>query len=87
MTTAETSAELIRAAFTGAGEVSAVKARSMIALNAGAGIYVSGEASSLAEGVDWAAEMLASGAAAEKLAEFVAFTQSVTAGGAEGADA
>ena len=39
------------------------------------------------EGVDWAAEMLDSGAAAEKLAEFVAFTQSATAGGAEGADA
>ena len=87
VTTAEASAELIRAAFSGAEEASAVKARSMITLNAGAGIYVSGEAGSLAEGVDWAAEMLDSGAAAEKLAEFVAFTQSATAGGAEGADA
>ena len=86
VTTAETSAELIRAAFTAAGEVSAVKARAIIALNAGAGIYVSGEAGSLAEGVERATEVLTSGAAAEKLAEFVAFTQNVTAGGAEGAD-
>ena len=86
MTTAATSAELIRAAFTAAGEGSAVKARAIIALNAGAGIYVSGEAGSLAEGVERATEVLASGAAAAKLAEFVAFTQNVTAGGAEGAD-
>ena len=87
VTTAETSAELIRAAFSGAEEASAVKARSIIALNAGAGIYVSGEAGSLAEGVDRATEVIASGAAAAKLAEFVAFTQSVTADVAEGSDA
>jgi anthranilate phosphoribosyltransferase len=86
VTTAAASAELIRDAFTGAEEAPAVKARAIIALNAGAGIYVSGEAGSLAEGVDRATEVLTSGAAAEKLADFVAFTQSVRAGVAEGSD-
>lgn len=87
VTSAEASAALIRSAFSGAEEASAVKARSMITLNAGAGIYVSGEAGSLTEGVERATEVLTSGAAAAKLAEFVAFTQSVTADVAEGADA
>jgi anthranilate phosphoribosyltransferase len=63
-----------------------VRARAIIALNAGAGIYVSGEAGSLAEGIDRAAEVLASGAAAKKLADFVAFTQSVTTAATEGAE-
>jgi anthranilate phosphoribosyltransferase len=86
VTTAAASAELIRDAFTGAEGAPAVKARAIIALNAGAGIYVSGDTGSLAEGVDRATEVLGSGAAAEKLADFVAFTQSMTADIAEGTD-
>jgi anthranilate phosphoribosyltransferase len=50
-------------------------ARDIVALNAGAGIYVSGKAGSLADGVDTALEMIKSGAARAKLDEFVKFTQ------------
>jgi anthranilate phosphoribosyltransferase len=44
------------------------------ALNAGAALYVGGAASDLAAGVARAREVLASGAAAEKLAQLVAFS-------------
>ena len=47
----------------------------MMALNAGAGIYVSGLVDSLAEGVERAEIALASGDAALQLTRFVAFTQ------------
>ena len=46
-------------------------ARDIVALNAGASIYVAGQAATLAEGVDTAFAMIASGAARAKLAEFV----------------
>lgn len=49
-------------------------ARDIVALNSGAAIYVSGLAESLAQGVDRAREVLASGAAKGKLAELAAFT-------------
>lgn len=49
-------------------------ARDIVALNSGAAIYVSGLAESLAQGVDRALEVLASGAAKGKLAELAAFT-------------
>jgi anthranilate phosphoribosyltransferase len=49
-------------------------ARDIVALNAGASIYVSGLAATLADGVDKAFEMLASGAARESLDRFVSFT-------------
>lgn len=50
-------------------------ARDIVALNAGASIYVSGLAGTLADGVDKAFEAIASGAARAKLDEFVAYTQ------------
>jgi anthranilate phosphoribosyltransferase len=50
-------------------------ARDIVALNAGASIYVSGQAETLADGVDQAFEMLASGAARAKLEQFIAATK------------
>jgi anthranilate phosphoribosyltransferase len=49
-------------------------ARDIVALNAGACIYVSGLAATLADGVDMAFEMLASGAARQSLDRFASFT-------------
>ena len=51
-------------------------ARDIVALNAGASIYVAGLAITLAEGVDRARETLKTGAARDKLDEFVACTRS-----------
>lgn len=50
------------------------KAADIIALNAGAAIYASGVADSLAEGVTLAQDTLGSGLAGEKLRELVSFT-------------
>ena len=50
-------------------------ARDIVALNAGASIYVAGLAPTLAEGVQKALAVIASGAARKKLDEFVGFTQ------------
>jgi anthranilate phosphoribosyltransferase len=50
-------------------------ARDVVALNAGAGIYVSGHAKSLQKGVEKALSVIASGAARAKLDSFVEFTQ------------
>ncbi|MDH5535543.1 MAG: anthranilate phosphoribosyltransferase [Betaproteobacteria bacterium] len=50
-------------------------ARDIVALNAGASIYVAGLATTLADGVKQALGRLASGAARKKLDEFVAFTK------------
>ena len=52
-------------------------ARDIVALNAGASIYVVGLAGTHADGVKQALEMIASGAARRKLDQFVAFTRSV----------
>ena len=52
-------------------------AHDAIALNAGAGIYVSGRVDSLAEGINKARESIASGAAGAKLDEYVEFSQSL----------
>ena len=76
--TAEASAGLIRAVFDGAEDEASVRARSMIALNAGAGIYVAGRADTLEAGVARAEAVMASGGAAEKLTAFVTFTQTVS---------
>jgi anthranilate phosphoribosyltransferase len=76
--TAADSARLIRAALDGDDGVASIKARSIIALNAGAGIYVSGVAESLASGIAAADQAIASGAAMQKLEAFVAFTQAVS---------
>ncbi len=57
-------------------------ASNIVALNAGAAIYVSGMAGTLAEGVKLARESIASGLATTKLEEFVAFTKSLSAAAA-----
>ena len=80
--TAADSANLIRGALAGDGDAVSIKARSIIALNAGAGIYVSGVADSLASGVAAAEQAMTSGAATQKLEAFVAFTQAL--GGEQG---
>ena len=49
-------------------------ARDVIALNAGAAIYVSGLADSLSEGVEWASEVLLGGESLRKLEELKVFT-------------
>ncbi len=51
-------------------------ARDIVALNAGASIYIAGKASTLVDGVKQALAVLASGAARQKLEQFVAFTKS-----------
>jgi anthranilate phosphoribosyltransferase len=50
-------------------------AHNIVALNAGAAIYVSGVAKTLKAGIERAAHAIKSGAAKQKLEEFVAFTQ------------
>jgi anthranilate phosphoribosyltransferase len=52
-------------------------ARDIVLLNAGAALYVAGVAESVADGVEQAAKVLASGTAAAKLAELVVLTQSL----------
>jgi anthranilate phosphoribosyltransferase len=54
-------------------------ARDIVALNAGASIYVSGLSDTLADGVEQAFEAIASGAALARLDEFVAFTRDFSA--------
>jgi len=51
--------------------------RDVVALNAGASIYVAGLAASHAEGVQKALAVIASGAAQRKLDQFIAFTKSL----------
>lgn len=53
------------------------KARNMIALNAGAAIYVSGRASNLANGVNIAQTILQTGRGLSKLNAFAKFTQDI----------
>jgi len=53
-------------------------ARDIVALNAGASIYVCGLAETLADGVEQAFEMIASGAARQKLDTFVLLTRKLT---------
>jgi anthranilate phosphoribosyltransferase len=55
-------------------------ARDIVALNAGAGIYVAGLEPSLAGGVQKALAVIASGAARKKLDAFVGYTRSQTGG-------
>lgn len=72
---AAASAELIRNALAGAQDEPARKAAAILTLNAGATIYVSGVAATLADGVAMAEDVIASGQAAEKLREFIEFTR------------
>ena len=72
---AAASAQLIHNALNGAHDESSRKAAAMLTLNAGATIYVSGVAATLADGVAMAEDALASGMAAQKLKEFIEFTR------------
>ena len=65
--TPEESLQLVRAAFS--GEKSAVQ--DMIALNAGAGLYIAGKVDSIADGVELAFTLMNNGKAADKLAAYV----------------
>ena len=69
----EESLATIRAVF----ENRAGAARDIVILNAGAAIYVAGLTDSLTAGIDSAARIIASGAAGEKFAAFVDFTQTL----------
>jgi anthranilate phosphoribosyltransferase len=73
--TAEESLALIKDALGKRHSELAEKAADIIALNAGAAIYVSGVASSLADGVEMARDAIGSGLAGEKIQELAAFTQ------------
>ncbi|NQX89767.1 MAG: anthranilate phosphoribosyltransferase [Halioglobus sp.] len=72
---AQASADLIRKALSGPDDDQSRRAGALLALNAGATIYVSGIAATLADGVSMAEDALASGLAAEKLRQFIDFTQ------------
>ena len=54
-------------------------AQNIVALNAGAAIYVAGVAKTFKSGIERAVHAIRSGAAKQKLEEFVAFTQKVKA--------
>ena len=78
---ASASAQLIRDALGGATDEAARKAATIMTLNAGATIYVSGAAATLADGVAMAEDVLATGQAAEKLKQFIDFTRMMREGG------
>src|SRR5438067_13298855 len=52
-------------------------AHNIVALNAGAAIYVAGLAATLRAGVERASQVIKSGAAKHKMEEFIAFTKQV----------
>jgi anthranilate phosphoribosyltransferase len=72
---AEDSLLLIRDALGNRRGQYAEKAADIIALNAGAAIYVSGVANSLSDGVEMARDAIGSSLAGEKIRELAAFTQ------------
>lgn len=72
--TVEDSLKLIHAAFGRGHDDMAEKARDLIALNAGAAIYIAGLADSLAHGVDMAQDAIGSGLAAGKMSELADFS-------------
>lgn len=67
--------EQSKAMLLGALEDKPGAARDIVALNAGASLYVAGQAATLADGVKKALAAIASGAARRKLDQFAAFTQ------------
>jgi anthranilate phosphoribosyltransferase len=72
---AEESAALIRAALSRRPDERAARAARLIALNAGAAIFVSGVAATLADGVQMAEDAIASGGALLKIDELAQFSQ------------
>ena len=71
----EESLALVRAALTGRNEAAA----DIVALNAGAAIYASGVATSMANGVTLAQDLISTGLANERLKELVDVTQAMVA--------
>ncbi len=71
----DASLQLINAALAGDQDERSQRAAHLIALNAGAALYVAGLSTSVAAGVALANEQLASGAALEKLQQLAAMTQ------------
>jgi len=69
------SLELITGVLSGAKDARSQRAAHMVALNAGAALYVAGVAESMAEGVRRAIGVLDSGAGMEKLRQLAAMTQ------------
>jgi len=76
VTNVEESRTLVLAALENKGGA----ARDIVALNAGAAIYVAGRATTFEDGVEAAFEAIKSGAARAKLDQFVRFTQQVAKG-------
>lgn len=72
---ADESVQLIKGALAGKHE----EAAGMVILNAGAAVYVSGVAPTLADGVQMADDAVASGAALQKITELVQFTEFASA--------
>jgi anthranilate phosphoribosyltransferase len=77
----EQSLELIKAALSGeeTHDRSVIKARDMIALNAGAAIYTAGLASNYPNGVSRAQKVIQNGSALTKLNSLAAYTQQLAA--------
>jgi anthranilate phosphoribosyltransferase len=75
VSSSEESVELVRGALSGEHPAAA----GMVTLNAGAAIYVSGLAATLADGVQMAEDAIASGAALQKISELVQFTELASA--------
>ena len=69
---AEQNAAIMRAVFAGEGPPAV---RDLICANAGAGLYITGLAASVAQGVAEARELIDSGAAAARVAAFVEATR------------
>lgn len=74
---AEQSFQLIKSALTGASDEVSSRAADIIALNAGAAIYVAGVADNFAEGVAMAQDAISTGLAFEKLKELASFTDAL----------
>ncbi|OEY65724.1 anthranilate phosphoribosyltransferase [Marinobacter sp. X15-166B] len=75
VTSSGESLKLIQAAFGRGHDDMAEKARDLIALNAGAAIYVAGLADTLSEGVERALDAIGSGLAAGKMSELSDFSR------------
>ncbi|MBB3048140.1 anthranilate phosphoribosyltransferase [Litorivivens lipolytica] len=72
------SLQLIRDAFSNQDSETARKAADMVALNAGAALYVAGKADSLSDGVALAQQTLTSGAALQKMQQLADFSQGLS---------
>ena len=74
---ASESLALIRVALSGGADGAAGKAAAMIALNAGAAIYVAGLADTLRQGVEQAVELIGSGAAWQRFKQLAELSQTL----------